>query len=140
MTIDDHIEISMSHPIIYYDAQCLLCNGFIEALIKKDPKAIFKYCSLQDDKSQSVRHLHNMTDTINSVLLLDRGVWYDESDVSVRIAQHIDGPWHRASAMRYVPSSIRNWIYRRIANNRYQLFGKSDQCIIPDESVMSRFL
>ncbi len=140
MTIDDHIELSMSNPIIYYDAKCLLCNGFIKALIKRDPKAIFKYFSLQDDKSLSVRQLHNMIDTITTVILLDQGVWYDQSDVSVRIAQYIDGPWHKATAIKFVPSSIRNWIYRRIANNRYQLFGQSDECIIPDESIKSRFL
>ena len=140
MTIDDHIKLSMSNPIIYYDAKCLLCNGFIEALIKRDSKAIFKYCSLQDDKSLSVRQLHNMIDMITTVILLDQGVWYDQSDVSVRIAQYIDGPWHKATAIKLVPSSIRNWIYRRIANNRYQLFGQSDECIIPDESIKNRFL
>ncbi len=140
MTIAEHIERSMSNPIIYYDAQCLLCDGFIKALIQRDPKAIFKYCSLQDDKSQSVREYHNMVDTIRTVILLDEGKWYDQSDVSVRIAQRLGGPWGNAVHMKFVPKPIRNWVYRRIANNRYRLFGSSEECIIPDEQIKSRFI
>lgn len=140
MTLEDHIEHSRSHPIIYYDAQCLLCDGFIHALIKRDLKSVFHYCSLQDNKALSVRDYQDMSDTISTVILLDNGEWYVQSDVSIRIAQIIGGPWGVIAVIRWIPEAFRHWVYRRIANNRYWLFGRSDECIVPDESIQSRFL
>jgi len=35
---------------------------------------------------------------------------------------------------------IRDWVYNQIAVNRYQWFGKRDRCMIPTESLKTRFL
>jgi predicted DCC family thiol-disulfide oxidoreductase YuxK len=35
---------------------------------------------------------------------------------------------------------VRDWIYRRIASNRYALFGKKDSCEIPDRRLRSRLI
>jgi predicted DCC family thiol-disulfide oxidoreductase YuxK len=35
---------------------------------------------------------------------------------------------------------LRDWLYDRIALNRYQLFGKYDTCVIPSADHLSRYL
>ena len=140
MTVAKHKSLSQNNPIIYYDAQCLLCNGFIKSLIQRDPKGIIKYCSLQDEKAAVIRQEHDMSDTFSTVILLDQGKWYYESDVAIQIAKYLEGPWQNLRNAQFIPKPIRNWTYSLIAENRYRLFGKSDACIIPDENIRSRFI
>jgi predicted DCC family thiol-disulfide oxidoreductase YuxK len=39
-----------------------------------------------------------------------------------------------------MPLVIKNWLYDRIALNRYRLFGQKEQCLIPSAPLMQRFL
>jgi predicted DCC family thiol-disulfide oxidoreductase YuxK len=58
----------------------------------------------------------------------------------VRIAAAFDGPWRLLGLARWVPRPVRNWVYRRIANNRYAWFGRKEVCLIPTPEVRRRFL
>ncbi len=140
MTVSQHIAVSKKNPVIYYDAQCLLCDGFIKSLIQRDPKGVIKFCSLQDERATDIKKLHNIEDQYKTVILLDQGKWYFESDVSIQIAKYLEGSWRNLRNLQFVPKGIRNWAYTLIAKNRYSLFGKADECILPDEDVRTRFL
>ncbi|MBX0295541.1 hypothetical protein EGH23_11695 [Halomicroarcula sp. F27] len=41
---------------------------------------------------------------------------------------------------RVVPRRLRDALYDLVADNRYDRFGRRDQCMIPDEDVGDRFL
>lgn len=140
MTISQHVSLSKNNPVVYYDAQCLLCDGFIKSLIQRDSKGIIKYCSLQDEKASEIRKLHDVEDEYKTVILLDQGKWYFESDVTIQIAKYLEGPWSNLRNLQFVPKVFRDWAYMLIAKNRYSLFGKSDECILPDDNIKSRFL
>lgn len=140
MTISQHVSLSKNNPVVYYDAQCLLCDGFIKSLIQRDSKGIIKYCSLQDEKASEIRKLHDVEDEYKTVILLDQGKWYFESDVTIQVAKYLEGPWSNLRNLQFVPKVVRDWAYGLIAKNRYSLFGKSDECILPDDNIKSRFL
>jgi predicted DCC family thiol-disulfide oxidoreductase YuxK len=40
----------------------------------------------------------------------------------------------------FIPKPIRNWLYDRIALNRYRLFGKYDACLLPAADHETRYL
>ena len=42
--------------------------------------------------------------------------------------------------LRVLPKPARDFLYRVIAKNRYRIFGKKNQCMIPTEDVLDRFL
>ena len=42
--------------------------------------------------------------------------------------------------MRAIPRPIRDFLYDRVARNRYSLFGKRDACLVPTPDVRSRFI
>ncbi len=46
----------------------------------------------------------------------------------------------RQPAGRIVPRRIRDWLYDRIARNRYRLFGKRATCLVPSPEVAARFM
>jgi predicted DCC family thiol-disulfide oxidoreductase YuxK len=39
-----------------------------------------------------------------------------------------------------LPRPLRDWLYDRIARNRYRLFGRRDTCLVPSPDVANRFL
>jgi predicted DCC family thiol-disulfide oxidoreductase YuxK len=43
-------------------------------------------------------------------------------------------------AFMVLPRPARDWLYRRIARNRYALFGRAQMCAIPDAAVKQRLL
>lgn len=140
MEHQEQVRLSQDRPILYYDGQCLLCDGFVNFLIKNDKKKQFLFCALQHQSSTEVRKKLNMTNEIKTVALLYRGKLYTESDVSFQIIKIIGGAWVLLLPLIIVPKSIRNQVYRWVAENRYKWFGKSDQCIIPDQSIKERFI
>jgi predicted DCC family thiol-disulfide oxidoreductase YuxK len=43
-------------------------------------------------------------------------------------------------ALRPIPRPLRDWLCRRLARNRYAVFGRSDMCALPDPGFQSRLL
>lgn len=39
-----------------------------------------------------------------------------------------------------LPRPVRNWLYDRVARNRYQLFGRTETCMVPGPDLMRRFV
>ena len=38
--------------VVLFDGVCNLCNGFVQFIIKRDPKARFKFAALQSELGQ----------------------------------------------------------------------------------------
>jgi predicted DCC family thiol-disulfide oxidoreductase YuxK len=52
----------------------------------------------------------------------------------------LSGFWKLLLIARIVPAPIRDWFYKIFARNRYRLFGRKEQCIIPKPEYRERFL
>jgi len=50
------------------------------------------------------------------------------------------GLWPLVYGLIVLPRPVRDVFYDLIARNRYRLFGRKDQCFVPDRSVRERFL
>lgn len=129
------------HAIIIFDGICNLCNGFIRLVIRRDKKSYFRFATLQQVNDHSPSFMKNMfNNSKDSVILIEHGQGYFGSDAILRIYMKLDGPLLLYHVCRNMPSAMRDRLYRFIATNRYRLFGKKNQCPVPDESVRERFL
>ncbi len=140
MDYQNQLALSKDSPILYYDGQCILCDGFVQFLIKVDKKEQFLFCALQQDNGKSIRKQLKMDQEITTVALLDQGKLYTQSDVTFRIIKILGGIWLLLMPLALIPVKVRNTIYRWIARNRYQWFGKAEQCILPDPQLKNRFI
>ena len=43
-------------------------------------------------------------------------------------------------AFAVLPRPVRDWLYDRVARNRYQLFGRTESCMVPTPELMRRFV
>ncbi|GAB1764258.1 thiol-disulfide oxidoreductase DCC family protein [Priestia aryabhattai] len=81
------------HPIILFDGVCNLCNGWVQFVIKRDPRALFRFASLRSDNAGILLRKHNYEDPpLQSVILLMNGNLYTESTAILHIVRRLRGP------------------------------------------------
>lgn len=130
-----------TQPIILFDGECKLCSAWVPFVIKRDPDAVFKFCSVQSPKGQELlKELGLDTDNFETMVLIDDGVAYFRSEAFFKIVRRLKKPWPWLTVLRIFPLALRDWCYDLIALNRYKLFGKHNYCMLPSKEIMDRFL
>lgn len=129
------------HPLVLFDGICNLCNGSVQAVIKRDSKKIFRFASLQSEHGQ--KQLNDLAfDPIqlDSVVLVHKGMVHIKSDAVLQIFS-LMGAWGKSILLlRIVPRFLRDIVYDWVAKHRYGWFGKQDSCMIPSPELEDRFL
>jgi predicted DCC family thiol-disulfide oxidoreductase YuxK len=131
----------ISSPIIIFDGVCNLCDFSVRFIIKNDRHQKFKFVAAQSQRGIDFQRLCGV-DTLKdgSVILLKGNQAYVKSDAAVEIAKDLDCPWNFLQIIKFIPKSVRDFIYSIISKNRYRWFGKKNQCLIPDNNIRERFL
>lgn len=127
--------------IILFDGLCNLCSSAVTFIIKRDKKNDFRFASLQSAHGKELLKKFNI-DTINtdSLILISKEKAYLRSSAALRIARGLSGVYSLLAAFLILPKFLRDGIYDFIARNRYNWFGKKENCIIPTPELKSKFL
>jgi predicted DCC family thiol-disulfide oxidoreductase YuxK len=131
----------INHPIIFFDGVCNLCIGSVQFIIKHDPKHYFRFASLQSEIGQQILQQYNLpTAEFGSFILWEKGKVYTKSSAALRVTKNLNALWSGLYAFIIIPPLIRNAVYNLVAKNRYQWFGKKEECWIPTKELNSLFL
>jgi predicted DCC family thiol-disulfide oxidoreductase YuxK len=104
------------------------------------------FAPLQSDVGTELLDRSGMdADYFDSVVLVERdedGEWqaYTKSTAVLRTCRYLDGPVPLAYPLVYVPERLRNVAYDLVADYRYRIFGRKDECTVPEPEVRERFL
>ena len=128
--------------IILFDGVCNLCNTSVQFVIKQDSRDIFRFVALQSDLGQDIlKHIGIDPKHIDSIILYEPGIaYYYKSDAALEIAKNLGGFFHFGTLFRIIPTGIRNQLYDYIAKNRYNWYGKMENCMLPTPELKSKFL
>ena len=131
--------------VILFDGICNLCNGFVNYVLKHDKNKVFQFASLQSKYGKELSSHFKVPERKfmgkqETIILYDGKKILTESDAVIKIAHTLKGIWSAAAVFNLVPRFIRNWFYRFVARNRYRIFGKKEQCMVPSEGIKDRFL
>ncbi len=128
-------------PIVLFDGICVLCNSFVNFILKRDSNKRLRFASLQSNAGQALLQELGLKTEVFDSLVLVQGRQYDTSSTAVlKIFRNLEGVWPLAYSLIVIPKPIRDYCYRKVAANRYRWFGKRDRCMVPTSDVMSRFL
>jgi predicted DCC family thiol-disulfide oxidoreductase YuxK len=128
-------------PIILFDGVCNLCTASVQFVIPRDPRAHFKFASLQSPLGQRLLAAHGLDpQMLDSVVLIEGAACWTQSDAALRIVRELTGWWPLLRMFAGIPRPIRNGVYRWIARHRYRWFGQRDTCMLPSPDVRNRFL
>ena len=128
------------HPVILFDGVCNLCNGAVRFVVRFDAAGTFRFAPLQSAAGRALLDRHGLgEEAFDSVVLIENGIAYRKSDAALRIARRLDGPWPLAYPLAVLPRRVRDAAYDAVADRRYRLFGRSDECRIPPPELRERF-
>lgn len=129
------------HPIVVFDAICPLCSRNAQFILKHDRQAHFRLASIQSEKGADLCRRFGIDPNEPETLLVVSGDRArSDSDAVLAIWRELGWPWRGATALRIIPRSIRDSLYRWVARNRYRLFGKRETCWMPDPEYTKRIL
>ncbi|HEV7645544.1 MAG TPA: thiol-disulfide oxidoreductase DCC family protein [Pyrinomonadaceae bacterium] len=135
------MTVTTKFPIILFDGVCNFCDSSVNFVIKRDEKQHFKFAPLQSEAGQKLVEEYGLNKPgIDSVILIENGRAYTHSTAALKIANQLGGIYGWAYLFIYVPRVIRDFFYKLFARNRYRLFGKKEECMIPTPEVRERFL
>jgi predicted DCC family thiol-disulfide oxidoreductase YuxK len=126
--------------IIVFDGVCNFCNRIVQIIIRHDPSAQIHFAAQQSEAGERLIRDYKVSTSTTSVIFIKNGLVYEQSDAVIEIAKLLKG---LPSIFKYgiiIPRFLRNAIYNFIAANRYAIFGKQDQCMVPKEEDKKRFL
>jgi predicted DCC family thiol-disulfide oxidoreductase YuxK len=131
----------MYRPIILFDGVCNLCNSSVQFILKRDSKKKFLFASLQGKNGQEILKQSGLpANTLNSFILVEGDHIYTRSTAALRMLKGLGGGWKLLYGFIIIPKFIRDAAYNLVARNRYNWFGKKEECWVPSAELKQRFL
>ena len=127
--------------VILFDGVCKLCNAWSNFIIGHDHGRRFRLASVQSIEGQAIlAHFGYSTDYFDTMLVVRGAACFEKSDAFFVVMDELGCPWKAVLMFKLLPKRLRNWVYDRIALNRYRIFGKYDVCLLPTPDHAGRFL
>jgi predicted DCC family thiol-disulfide oxidoreductase YuxK len=127
--------------VILFDGVCNLCNGFVTFVIARDPAGRFQFGTLQSPAAQRLLEtIDSREPGPDSLVLVENGRIWTRSAAALRVARRLTFPWPLGYVFVLVPRPLRDWVYNRVARNRYRWFGKRAACMVPTPDLRARFI
>ena len=131
----------INEKIVYYDGLCGLCDGSISLILKFDKKHTLKYSSLQGNSGQILlKQLNKELHEFDTVLFKVNDQVYTKSTAVFKIIDSIGGWIKIFKIFKLLPTKFNDWVYSKIAKNRFKYFGKLKSCDISKFNIPGQFI
>jgi predicted DCC family thiol-disulfide oxidoreductase YuxK len=128
--------------IVIYDGRCGLCHRAVRHILKWDHYNRFQFAANESEPGKSLlKHSGIPFDPPpETIVVIADNKTFTESDAALIIAQNLGGIHWPLVVGWVVPKFMRDWFYKRIARNRYRIFGQLAECRLPSQAEVSKFL
>ena len=127
--------------LVVFDGVCVLCSFFARFIVLFDRERRFRFATAQSPLGEALFRAHGLrTDVYETNLVLIDGVPHTRLDSLVATAVALGWPLRVAAVLNVMPRPWRDWLYDRIAKNRYAIFGRKDSCEIPAGDLRERLI
>ena len=120
----------MKDSVIIFDADCLLCNRFVQIVSVIDKKDSIYFTRLSGKTANYILSNNKSLVDVDSIIFYLNGNIYIKSDAVIRISKSLGFPYNMMSIFKIFPRSMRDIFYDFVARNRYKFFGKANKCLI----------
>ena len=124
-------------PILFFDGECVLCNGAAQWIAKRNPSGNIRFASLQGDYAKE--NLREDLQTAETLVWMDEGRFLVRSEAVFSVLKHLPA-WRWLRILRFIPRRLADRVYDWIAGNRFRWFGRQTECSIPPPARRERFI
>ncbi|XP_068327299.1 uncharacterized protein [Pyrus communis] len=130
--------------VVVYDGVCHLCHGGVKWVIKADKYRKIKFCCVQSEAAEPYLRLCGLDreDVLRRFLFVEGpGLYHQGSTAALRVLSYLPLPYSALSAFMVIPTPLREMIYDYVAKRRYDIGGKSEDCLVLQEKeLLERFI
>ena len=125
--------------LIVFDGDCIFCSGFARFMARFDRLARFRFVIAQSETGRALYVRHDLDpDQMQTNIVIVDGVAHVKMKAFAAAMRAIGWPWRVLSGLGHIPQPFSDWLYDRIANNRY-IFGKRS-CHLPTAALRGRLV
>ncbi len=127
--------------LVAFDSECVACSSWVRFVLRRDRGRRIFFTSLKGELGRQLLDRYNVNVAKEETMLLiahDR--CWERSDAFLMVFSLLPWPWRALSWLRRVPRTVRDWVYRLFARNRYRLFGRSPVCLMASFEADERLL
>jgi predicted DCC family thiol-disulfide oxidoreductase YuxK len=138
--------VPAASPILLYDGTCGFCAESVQFVLERDPDGTLQFAALDSATGRDILARHPEVRGFDSVLFVEPADGrnperiFAHSSAALRVADYLGSSWRWVHLARFVPSPIRDAIYRLIARHRHRLSRNGPVCVIPSAQERARFL
>jgi predicted DCC family thiol-disulfide oxidoreductase YuxK len=127
-------------PVVLFDGECNLCHGAVQFIVRRDPRARFRFAALQSAAAARLLAAAGAGPIGDTMALVQGGAVHVRSGAALRIARGLRFPWPLLAVFLIVPAPLRDLVYRFVARHRFRWFGRRELCWLPTPALRARFL
>jgi predicted DCC family thiol-disulfide oxidoreductase YuxK len=126
--------------VILYDGVCVFCSRWIRFVAMRDVDRRFRFTAIQSGYGTRLAQAFGIDSADpDTNAVIHGGVAWFKSDAALTVLSNLPG-WRWARLLRSVPKPLRDAVYNLVARNRYRIFGKYQECFIPDAAIRARVI
>lgn len=116
-------------PLFVFDGECALCSGGVRRLMRWDGARRIDFAASTSPVGAALYERYGLNPD-ETYLLLDGGRAYTKSHGYLRLCKILGGRWQLLRIVGIIPRRLRDWVYDRVARNRYRWFGRVGHCTL----------
>ena len=127
--------------MILYDGVCVFCSRWIRFIAARDVTRRFRFTAIQSAYGTRLAQAFGIDpDDPDTNAVIHGGV------ALFQIRRRADGAVASAGLALgtrccvSVPKPLRDTVYNLVARNRYRIFGKYEECFVPDAEMRARVM
>jgi predicted DCC family thiol-disulfide oxidoreductase YuxK len=126
--------------VILFDGVCIFCSRWVRFVAARDTSARFRFTAIQSPYGTRLAQALGIdADDPDTNAVVHGGVAYFKSGGALTVLSCLPG-WSWVRVLLLVPRFIRDAVYNVVARNRYRIFGKYDECMVPDAGLRARVI
>ena len=128
---------------IFFDGVCVVCNRWVDYILKRDNDGLFRFGTLQSDFGRQLiesRPELRSKNELSSMVLIENGEIFFKSTAMFQILMRMRGWSLLARMCLAIPCPLRDFCYDIFGWFRYAVFGKLDICRVPTDQERDRFI
>ncbi len=127
--------------LLVMDGACALCSGAARRIAAMDREDQIRITPANSILGRALLvHYGLDPDDPESWLMIRDGRAFGSLDAMIRLAGQLHPALGVMKVMRILPLPVQDWLYTRLARNRYRLFGKADLSALPDADLRHRLI
>ena len=126
--------------VILYDGVCVFCSRWVRFVAARDEKRRFRFTAIQSGYGTRLAQAFGISpDDPDTNAVIHGGIAFFKSDGALTVLSNLQG-WGWVRVLRFVPRPFRDAVYSLVPRNRYKIFGKYEECFVPDAAMRARVI